>query len=98
MAEMLTAAQEARVIGVHRSSVHGARNDKTHPVHLPGADVIEMGDPKNPRLHPRAPRPAVEAWWAKRWADASPGDLTRKRRRPAPAKASVEERQEEPRA
>jgi hypothetical protein len=93
--EMLTVAAEARLMGLNRATVSKARRHETHPVHLRGADTIEMGSPQKPRLHHRAPRAAVEKWWAKRWAGASPDDLARKRRRPAPVPAGVKGHQEE---
>ncbi|MEY2668491.1 MAG: hypothetical protein RJA59_1129 [Pseudomonadota bacterium] len=83
---MLTGSDEARVMNLHRSSVSRARQNKTHPVHREGVETIEFGVPEVTRMHLRVSRRAVEAWWAKRWGDASPDDLARKRRRPAPVK------------
>jgi hypothetical protein len=80
MDEMLTAADEARLIGVDRSSVSRARKDKTHPVHSVTEDPIRLGG----REYYRAPKAAVAEWWKKRWAGLSADDLARKRRRPVP--------------
>ena len=58
---MLTALEEAALIGVHPSNVSRARKDTGHPVHGAAAAVL-FGNPR----YRTAPKPDVIAWWARR--------------------------------
>ena len=84
LTDLLTAADEAILVGVAESTVSRARKaDLSHPINQGGAAVVKVGR----RTYVRSE--AVRSYWEQRWAGLSADDLVLRRKRPAPAQETT---------